>query len=108
MAYYASVLEMLNKKYGTSVDLRLVKLREEFGELMEAANKDIFANKENMSDFIDELADVNILLFHIAGILGVRQDRLLAMSLDKIIGREKDPNYKRNHPHVERVKTEER
>ena len=98
------VLEMFNAKFGTSVDLRLVKLREEFGELMEAANKDIFLNKENLDDFIDELADLNAVLYHIVGILGLTQEELLEMAVDKVIGREKDPNYKRKHPHVERNK----
>jgi NTP pyrophosphatase (non-canonical NTP hydrolase) len=95
------ILEKFNAKFGTSVDLRLVKLREEFGELMEAADKDILGNKENLEDFIDELADLNAVLYHIAGILGFTQEQLLAMAVDKIVGREKDPNYKRKHPHVE-------
>ena len=107
MEHYDTVQEMFNAKYGTSVDRRLVKLREEFGELNEAASKDIFANEDNMNDFIDELADLNAVLYHIAGILGLTQEQLLAMAVDKIVGREKDPSYKRKHPHVERGKTEE-
>lgn len=93
------VLAMFNQKFGTSIDKRLVKLREEFGELMEAAGKDILLNKENMDDFIDELSDVNAVVFHIAGILGLSQDDLLCMAADKVKGRETDPNYKRKHPH---------
>lgn len=99
------VLEKFNAKFGTSVDLRLEKLREEFGELMEASEKDIYKSKDNLDDFIDELADVNAVLFHIAGILGLSQEQLLSMAVDKVVGREKDPNYKRKHPHVERQKT---
>lgn len=91
------ILAMFNAKFGTSVDRRLVKLREEYGELMEAAEKDI---KENLDDFIDELADLNAVVFHIAGILGLTQDDLLTMAADKVKGREKDPNYKRKHPHI--------
>lgn len=90
------ILEMLNVKYGTSVDRRLVKLREEYGELMEAAEKDI----NNLHDIIDELADLNVVVYHIAGILGFTQDDLLTMAVDKIKGREIDPNYKRKHPHI--------
>ena len=96
------ILRLFNERFGTSVDLRLVKLREEFCELMEAADKDIFENEDNMADFVDELADVNAVLFHIAGILGLTQDELLAMAADKVVGRMKDPNYKRKHPHVVR------
>lgn len=99
------ILAMFNAKFGTSVDLRLVKLREEYGELMEVSEKDIFKDKENLDDFIDELADLNAVVFHIAGILGLTQDELLSMAADKVVGREKDPNYKRKHPHVEREKT---
>ena len=99
------VLKKFNAKFGTSVERRLVKLREEYGELMEASEKDIYQSKENLDDFIDELADVNAVVFHIAGILGLTQDDLLSMAADKVIGREKDPNYKRKHPHVERKKT---
>lgn len=93
------ILSMFNAKFGTSVDRRLVKLREEYGELMEASGKDIFKNKENLDDFVDELADVNAVVFHIAGILGFTQDQLLNMAVDKVVGRDKDPNYKRKHPH---------
>lgn len=100
------ILEYLNKKYGTSVDSRMRKLEEEFNELKEAAEKDIFKNTENLADFVDELADLNGVLFHIAGILGYSQDELMAMVMDKIKGREVDPNYKRKHPHVRNVGAE--
>lgn len=94
------ILALFNTKFGTSVDRRLVKLREEYGELMEAAEKDIYKNKDNLDDFIDEPADLNAVVFHIAGILGLTQDELLSMAADKVVGRMKDPNYKRKHPHV--------
>lgn len=94
------ILALFNERFGTSVDRRLVKLRGEYGELMEAAEKDIFNNKDNLDDFIDELADLNAVVFHIAGILGLTQDELLSMAADKVVGRIKDPNYKRKHPHV--------
>lgn len=94
------ILALFNERFGTSVDRRLVKLREEYGELMEVAEKDILKNKDNLDDFIDELADLNAVVFHIAGILGLTQDELLSMAADKVVGRMKDPNYKRKHPHV--------
>lgn len=93
------ILEKFNEKFGTSVDLRMRKLEEEFNELKEAHEADPFKSDGDMSDFIDELADLNAVLFHIAGILGLTQDQLLEMAYDKVIGREKDPNYKRKHPH---------
>lgn len=100
------ILELFNSKFGTSVDLRMRKLEEEFNELKEAHEADPFKNDGSSNDFIDELADLNAVLFHIAGILGLTQDELLSMAVDKVVGREKDPNYKRKHPHVERQKTE--
>lgn len=93
------ILAKFNEKFGISVDLRMRKLEEEFNELKEAHEADPFKSDGDMSDFIDELADLNAVLFHIAGILGLTQDQLLEMAYDKVVGREKDPNYKRKHPH---------
>lgn len=100
------ILELFNSKFGTNVALRCRKLTEEYHELMEAldnANVDDLQPehcKEFAADFIDELSDLNAVLFHIAGILGLSQEQLLSMAVDKVVGREKDPNYKRKHPHV--------
>lgn len=96
------ILAKFNEKFGISVDLRMRKLEEEFNELKEAHEADPFKSDGDMSDFIDELADLNAVLFHIAGILGLTQDQLLEMAYDKVVGREKDPNYKRKHPHINR------
>lgn len=93
------ILSKFNEKFGISVDLRMRKLEEEFNELKEAHEADPFKSNGDISDFIDELADLNAVLFHIAGILGLTQDQLLEMAYDKVVGREKDPNYKRKHPH---------
>lgn len=88
------LLEYFNKKFDTRISRRMKKLTEEFNELVEAVNSG------KREDIIDELADVNGVLFHIAGILVYTQDELLEMCADKVMGREKDPNYKRKHPHV--------
>jgi len=96
------ILAKFNEKFGISVDLRMRKLEEEFNELKEAHEADPFKSDGDMSDFIDELADLNAVLFHIAGILGLTQDQLLEMAYDKVVGREKDQNYKRKHPHINR------
>lgn len=94
------ILEIFNRKFGTSVNLRMRKLEEEFIELKEA--HDQYKNNDNLSDFIDELSDLNAVVFHIAGILELTQDKLLSMAADKVVGREKDPNYKRKHPHIKK------
>lgn len=100
------ILAMFNAKFGTNVAARCRKLTEEYHELMEVldtANVDDLKPehcREFAEDFIDELSDLNAVVFHIAGILGLTQDELLSMAADKVKGREKDPNYKRKHPHV--------
>lgn len=90
--------------FGKDIALRCNKLTEEYHELMEVLDRPLCVigsegYKEFISDFIDELADVNAVVFHIAGILGFTQDQLLNMAVDKVVGRVKDPNYKRKHPH---------
>ena len=92
------ILAMLDDKYGTDLSMRFQKLDEEYNELREAANRDVpnTLTLEHCVDYtrdiLDELSDVNILIFHIAGIMGVSQDELLSMAVDKIKGREKDPD----------------
>lgn len=98
------ILAMLDDKYGTDLSMRLKKLDEEYNELVETVEEvpgtlTLEHCVSFIRDFVDELSDVNILIFHIAGIMGVSQDELLSMAVDKIKGREKDPNYKRKHPH---------
>ncbi len=94
------VLEYFNSKFGTRISSRTRKLTEEHGEFVAA----VASGKRE--DIVDELADLNAVLFHIAGILGYTQEELLSMALDKVKGREKDPNYKRKHPHVRNVGAE--
>ena len=52
-------------------------------------------------DFIDELADVAVVLNHIAGIAGFTNAELEKIALDKIKGRENNPDYARRHPHTD-------
>ena len=54
---------------------------------------------EQLAEIIDELADLNGVIFHIAGILGLSQWELVLLAYDKVKGRQTDPNYKRTHPH---------
>lgn len=100
------ILALFNEKFGKNIALRILKLAEEYEELMEVVENttpdDLKPEniKEFLTDFIDELSDLNAVVFHIAGILGLTQDELLSMAADKVVGRMKDPNYKRKHPHV--------
>ena len=49
-----------------------------------------------LAHIIDELADVNLLIYHIAHLFGYTQKQLLLMAKDKIEKREKEPLYKRD------------
>lgn len=100
------ILALFNKLYGKNLSKRYKKLTEEFNELKEVIdnnnenNSEPENSKEFLENFVDELADVNAFIFHIAGILELTQDELLNKAVDKVVGRMKNPNYKRKHPHV--------
>lgn len=91
-------LKFCNKKYGTEIVSRLEKLSEECQELNDAITG--FTMGDNgMVEIKDEMSDVLAVITHICDIIGTDTRQLLAEALDKIQGREKNPNYKRNHPH---------
>lgn len=99
MADKKTILNYFNERFDKIMVKRMAKLSEEFDELLEA-----FENGSR-EDFIDELADLTGVLFHISGIIGISQDDLVQMSYDKVKGREKDPDYKRKHRHIEGLAT---
>lgn len=76
-------------------------MEEEFNEYKEVvrAAMPTFDDPAQMNAVIDELADLNAVVFHSAVILGISQWDLLEMAYDKVKGRQTDPNYKRTHPH---------
>lgn len=99
MADKKTILNYFNERFDKIMVKRMAKLSEEFDELLDA-----FENGSR-EDFIDELADLTGVLFHISGIIGISQDDLVQMSYDKVKGREKDPDYKRNHRHIKGLAT---
>lgn len=76
-------------------------MEEEFNEYKAAVKHALpeFDDPGRMNAVIDELADLNAVVFHSAVILGISQRDLLEMAYDKVKGRQTDPNYKRTHPH---------
>ena len=88
-----NIFEELTERYGDEPLARLIKLNEEIKELYDAYLK------RNEEDIIDELADCQLVLAHMAYLAGETPQSLIAMATDKVIGRDKDPNYKRKHPH---------
>lgn len=99
---YASMLEMerqervayLTRRFGDSTQGRLDKAQEELSELVEAYKN--AETVEDFEDFLEELGDVTLVLFHIAGIFSKSQEELVAITLEKVKMRETNPNYKRD------------
>lgn len=104
------LFEKMNKLFGKNLQRRLGKLSEEYDELLEAIERRLqqpeIRQREKLeiipdrnSEIIDELADLNAVLFHIAALFGYSQKELLQMAYNKISGRETDPNFMRKHEH---------
>lgn len=99
-----AIIDFLNEKFGTDIYMRCKKLNEEVNELFQVVRNSgakVLTEFANVVDFVDELADVNVVLHHIAAITGFSQTELLTIATNKIEGREKDPNFARKHPHTE-------
>ena len=91
--------DYLDKKYGLDVRKRAIKLEEEYNELKEALSPYVDTgcmDYKALAHIIDELADVNLLIYHTAHLFGYTQKKLLLMAKDKIEKREKEPLYKRD------------
>lgn len=95
------IMLLFNELFGTNIASRCRKMEEEFNEYKEVvrAAMPTFDDPAQMNAVIDELADLNAVVFHSATILGMTQRDLLEMAYDKVKGRQTDPNYKRTHPH---------
>lgn len=91
----------MNNLFGKNIQNRFSKLTEEYHELFVVAD-DMLVNgimPDDMTEIIDELADMNAVLFHIAALFGYSQKELQEMAYTKIAGREKNPEFMRKHPH---------
>lgn len=67
------LFEKMNKLFGKNFQMRFLKLTEEYNELFVVAD-DMLVNgiiPENTSEIIDELADLNAVLFHIAALFDI-------------------------------------
>ena len=80
---------LFDKKFGISPVTRFAKVREEFTELQQAIEE---GNPEHIKD---EISDLYATVSHLATIYGLHHTDLLMMAIDKVKGRENDPNYKR-------------
>lgn len=91
------IVDLFNELFGTNIASRCRKIEEEFNEYKGAVKHAMptFDDPGRMNAVIDELADLNAVVFHSAAILGITQRELLEMAYDKVKGRQTDPMYKR-------------
>lgn len=80
---------LFDEKFGNDPTTRFAKVKEEFTELQQAIEED------NPKHIDDELSDLYATVFHYASLRGLHPSDLLSMAVDKVTGRETDPNYKR-------------
>ena len=92
------LVQLVDKNYGRERFARMVKLQEEIDELKQEL---VFylADYDNIYNLTDEMSDVVAVITHLCSILGTDLNKLLKQAYKKVKGREKDPNYKRKHPH---------
>lgn len=100
-----SVSNWMTEKYGCDIKGRILKLKEECDELFEVAERsEYLTNKDFILEFVDELADVNAVVYHIAHLIGQPQQVLLEKACQKMKERETNPNYGRKHEHVKKCR----
>lgn len=93
--------ERLDELYGTDITSRFRKLSEEYFEFGEACRPMVLrgrATEKEREHIIDELGDVEIVLMHIASLLGTSPGECIRRSFEKIERRRQDPDYMREHP----------
>lgn len=78
----AQIANLFNELFGTNIASRCRKMEEEFNEYKEAVKHAMptFDDPGRMNAVIDELADLNAVVFHSAAILGIPQRDLLEMA----------------------------
>ncbi len=83
-----TIMADMTRRYGTDLYQRMKKLFEEVRELRNAI---AYATEVEQ---LDELADVQIIVAHMAALLHTTTDQLILSAHDKICRRDTDPTYK--------------
>jgi len=89
------IISLFDTLYGRDFRSRAKKLREECLELVEAI--DNLSPAPRLAEFdmlIDEMADVEAVMTHVADLLHIDRERLLNMAVDKVEIRLLNPQYK--------------
>ena len=91
-----SAITLFTSKFGTDILSRYDKFIEECTELNEAMfNYNEKKSPEALEHLLDEFSDVQGTFTHLASLFGLYQKEMLGNCIDKIKGRETNPNYKR-------------
>lgn len=88
--------EFCDEKFGTDLEGRLRKFKEEANELLEAFyeyNKS--PSDDTLAHLKDELSDVQAVVSHVGHLLGTYTNDRILEAREKIINRATNPNYKR-------------
>lgn len=97
---------LLSNLFSDDIESRIIKLKEEYNEFINASNLylDDINNDDLLYKTIDELSDLNCVVFHIASLFGLTQFQLLEIAKEKIQGRQIDPNFMRDGSMNENIK----
>ncbi len=82
------IMEGMTARYGKNLSQRMKKLNEEIRELHNAI---AFSGSESI---LDELADVQVIVAHMAHLMGTTPQELINSAWNKILRRDTDPTYK--------------
>lgn len=93
------LVKLFDKNYGREEIGRMTKLLEELEELNIESLK-YFVGNSKTEYVLDEMSDVVAVIAHLCSIFGTDLNKLLNQAYNKVVVREKDPNYLRRHPHV--------
>lgn len=94
------LITFMQNKYGFNLEGRIIKLHEEFNELiMELAgtrykNVTVTNHEINKDKVIDEIGDCMAVMLHITHSFGVESTEILSRTLHKLKQREINPMYK--------------
>lgn len=87
-------IALFNQKFGTDKITRFLKVREEFREMTEAFSE--YLATGNDEHLRDEICDLQATLTHFASLFNMFQKEMLETSMDKVVTREIDSEYKRH------------
>lgn len=110
-----TIMVFMTENYGCDIRQRMAKLKEEVGELEEALNRYHDDNRA-VDDVLNEVADVLLVLLHIAwlvlpfscSIFSTALTMICCSAFRRMTMRMTDKDYQRTHPHKVNVEAGEK